>query len=85
MTPGSFDPATAREIVGDKQARVIEADANLDADQGVIHMPAQPFSAETYWGQVENEMRIVVYKTQHAKRVARNARKAARTGTPATS
>lgn len=87
MTPGSFDPITAREITGDELARTIEAKARQDADAGNFEPPA--VDAATYWDKVQKEMRFVVYREQYTKRRARNARKMAMhnvksTGVPTT-
>lgn len=73
MTPGGFDLATAREIVGDAFARTIEAKARTDADAMEFSPPA--ISGATYWGKVLKEMQVVVYTEQYTKRLARNARK----------
>ena len=74
MKPLHFDATTAREIVGDAQARSIEAKARADADAHVFAPPVA--EAKTYWGQVQGQMREIVYAEQYAKRLARNARKA---------
>ena len=73
MKPGSFDPETAREMVGDESARVIEAKARTDADAGVFDPPKG--AARTYWDAVQDKMRHIVYAEQHKKRTERNARK----------
>lgn len=75
ITPLAFDATTAREIVGDHQARIIEAKARLDADVGQYSPPSEP--ATTYWGHVTNEMRSIVYTQQYNKRSARLKRKSA--------
>jgi hypothetical protein len=74
MQPLSFDPQTAREVLGDKQAREIESAARNDAD--LLQQKQPPRTGETYWDQVQDEMRIVLYREQYTKRVARNRRKA---------
>jgi hypothetical protein len=74
MTPGAFDPITAREITGDAMARAIEAKARQDEDSEKFDPPA--VDGETYWGQVQQEMRAAVYREQYKKRIARNTRKA---------
>jgi len=73
MTPGSFDPITARDIIGDEPARAIETKARMDADAKTFACPG--VDGSTYWANVENEMRAVLYREQYAKRLARNARK----------
>jgi hypothetical protein len=75
VTPSSFDHITAREITGDAEARNLEAAARSDADAHRFAPP--PVTGSTYWDQVTAQMRHIVYTTQHAKRAARNARKAA--------
>lgn len=75
MTPGSFDPQTAREVVGDAVAREIESGARSDADRGAYSPPK--WLAQTYWDRVRASMAEVVYREQFSKRSARNARKAA--------
>lgn len=77
MKPGSFDQETAREMVGDERARVIEAKARVDADEGNYSPPEQP-AARTYMDGVNAGMERVVYRTQFNKRVERNKRKAAK-------
>ena len=76
MSPGSFDAETAREIVGDSRARVIESEARADADAGVFKPLGQWSGAATYWAHVQAEMERVVYTAQHAKRLERIKRKA---------
>ena len=73
MTPMSFDPATAREVTGDAQARTIEAKARADADAQTFDPPK--ITAATYWGQVQDQMAAVVYREQYMRRKARNERK----------
>lgn len=73
MKPMSFDPATAREIVGDLASRKIEEKARKDAD-GEFYDPTVEFF-ETYWNNVQNAMQVAVYKEQFAKRLSRNSRK----------
>lgn len=75
MKPHSFDPKTAREVVGDSRARVIEAKARSDADAKAYDFPIGDY--ETYWGGVIVSMEMVVYREQYAKRMARNERKGA--------
>lgn len=72
MTPGSFDPVTARAVVGDEEARAIEAKARADANAGAYSPP--PVSGATYWAKVQAEMRVVVYREQFKKRTDRNQR-----------
>ncbi len=76
MTPGSFDLATAREIVGDEQARRIEAKARADAEAGDYRPPAD--AGVSYWSQVRAQMDEIVYHNQYAKRRARIERKGAK-------
>ena len=82
MTPGSFDPATAREITGDELARTIEAKARQDADAENFDPPA--VDGATYWDKAQKEMRVVIYREQYTKRLARNARKAEKVGADGT-
>jgi hypothetical protein len=74
MTPLSFDPTTAREVTGDAEARAIEAKARADADEQTFCPPATN-GGETYWGQVQAAMRLIVYREQYTKRMSRNERK----------
>lgn len=69
MKPGAFDAQTAREIVGDDESRVIEANARNDAEAGMYSPPIG--SGETYWGQVQAQMRAIVYGDQYRRRMAR--------------
>lgn len=73
MTPGSFDHQTARQITGDAESRTIEAKARQDADAKTWEPPS--LGGETYWGQVQAEMRLAVYREQWSKRNDRNERK----------
>lgn len=77
MTPGSFDPTTAREMVGDQRAREIEAKARRDADEGVFTPPAPAAALGTYWAACQETFERVVYAEQHARRLKRLARLAA--------
>ena len=78
MKPGSFDPATAREVVGDTEARKIEAKARAAADAGRFDKPDERGAPDdSYQWLVYLAMCAVVYRTQHTKRTARNKRKAA--------
>lgn len=74
MTPGSFDPVTSREMVGDQRSRSIEAKARADADAGRFDPPAYSENA-SYWGQAQDEFARRVYIQQHERRTARNLRK----------
>jgi len=76
MIPGSFDPATAGAVVGDAQARAIEALARDHATTGAWSPPA-PVGGGTYWDQVVDNMRLVVYREQFTRRAARLERKGA--------
>ena len=78
MTPLSFDAQTAREIVGDAEARVIEAKARADADAGGWDAPK--VDGVTYWSKVQAQMSVIVYREQFFKRKARNERKNAPKG-----
>jgi uncharacterized protein involved in high-affinity Fe2+ transport len=82
MTPGSFDPITAREITGDDLARTIEAKARQDADTGTFAPPVR--DGATYWDNVQKQMQVVIYQEQYTKRLARNARKAKKVGADGT-
>lgn len=73
MTPLSFDATTARKVTGDEESRAIEAKARADADAQTFDAPK--IEGATYWGQVQAQMRAVVYRDQYTKRVARNERK----------
>ena len=75
MIPGGFDPITAREIIGDELARTIETKARQDADTENFDPPA--IDGSTYWGNVQKEMRVVIYREQYARRITRNIRKVA--------
>jgi hypothetical protein len=75
MKPGSFDPVTAREIVGDALARIIETKARADADKRVYDPPRA--GGATYWDCVTRQMEVVIYQTQYGRRAARNDRKRA--------
>lgn len=75
MTPKSFDPETARHMVGDERARNIEARARADADNGKPEVLEQ-LNPLTYWAQVQHAFERVVYDTQYQRRVQRNQRKA---------
>jgi len=73
MIPGSFDHTTAREIIGDGFARTIEEKARKDADAENFDPPI--VDGKTYWENVTKEMRVIVYREQYKKRIARNLRK----------
>lgn len=77
MIPGSFDIVTAREVVGDEDARRLEAKARTDAATEVYDPPL-PLGGllPTYWDRVHTKMRTIVYSEQYKTRLARNARKA---------
>jgi hypothetical protein len=75
MTPGSFDSVTAREMVGDQQARIIELKARQDADAN-NYAPPEYGPDGTYFYKVMKEMERVVYSEQFKKRTERNKRKA---------
>ncbi len=75
MIPLSFDSETSRAIIGDDQARIIEAKARSDADSNICNLPEKIFCDESYFNCAMNEMRIVIYIEQYKKRLARNARK----------
>lgn len=79
MKPGSFDPATCRELVGDERARSIEAKARADADAGILQGPS---SGGSYWDEVKHWAEYTTYLTQHKKRTERNARKAVNPAPP---
>lgn len=80
MTPLSFDPVTAREVVGDARSRELETSARSDADAGRFD-PPKIDPTGTYFGQVQDQMAIIVYRTQHQLRTARNVRKSLRSTT----
>ena len=73
MTPGAFDPETAREVIGDERARDIEAKARKDADSSTFDPPST--SVDIYWSSVQKEMESVLYCQQYVKRHFRNQRK----------
>ena len=73
MTPLSFDSTTAHKIVGDAWARKVEAKARLDADSKCYDPPS--IDETTYWNRVQSAMRVVIYREQYTKRMARNERK----------
>jgi hypothetical protein len=68
-------PEQARQIVGDEQARIIEAKAREDAD-ATMYVSPSPLFGKAYQGQFMDSARMVVYRTQYTKRLWRNARKA---------
>lgn len=74
MLPKSFDPRTAREVVGDDEARALEASARADAEAGMYQPPKT--DGQTYWDQVTQEMRRITYLEQYVKRLRRLKRKA---------
>jgi len=76
MSPLSFDPVTARVVVGDAEARVIEAKARADADAERFDPPRMA-TGGTYWEGAQSQMAAVVYREQFTKRRARIERKAA--------
>ena len=73
MIPFSFDPITAREIIGDPLSRQIETQARQDADNAVVRLPQ--LTGTTYYDQVQSYMQAVIYQEQHSRRIARNERK----------
>ena len=73
MKPGSFDLTTAREMIRDNAVRVIEAKSRKDADAETFDPPI--VAGTTYFDMVQAEMRIIIYREQYAKRIARSARK----------
>jgi hypothetical protein len=73
MTPGSFDPVTARDVLGDELARSIELKARKDADVEFFDPPIT--NGKTYWDGVQGSMCLVIYREQYKKRLARNTRK----------
>lgn len=75
ITPFSFDQETAREMTGDAQARLIEAKARSDADTDNFDPPR--VVGESYFDQVQAQMRYTVYVNQYTKRIERIRRKAA--------
>lgn len=79
MTPGSFDPATSREVVGDSRARALEAKARGDADNATYD-PPEYLSTGSYWAQAQSCFDRTVYHAQYQKRIERNARKAGAVG-----
>jgi hypothetical protein len=72
MTPLTFDPPTAREVIGDAQACRIEAQARQDAKDYKFQPP--PIEGDTYWSQVLCQMERLVYVKQHASTRARRER-----------
>jgi hypothetical protein len=77
MKPLSFDPVTAREMVGDDRARVIEKLAREHADQGedAFAPPRAASAPSSPWAAYQEEFEAVVYREQFGRRLARNARK----------
>jgi hypothetical protein len=69
MKPGSFDPATAREFVGDEHARRIESAARSDAETGRFTPPSLLIT--TYADGVLVQQMRVIYAEQYRKRRAR--------------
>jgi hypothetical protein len=76
MTPGSFDPATARQYLGDAVTRAIEEKARRDAELGEFVLP--PFDGVTYAEAVRADMARAVYSEQYRRRRARIERTQAR-------
>ena len=74
MKPESFDQITAREVVTDEFARIIESKARFDADINKYDPPVLKTNG-TYWDSIHNGMRTIVYYEQYKKRIARNERK----------
>lgn len=77
ITPGSFDPETAREVVGEELANKIEAKARADADSLIYDPPTSGGLGDSWWSQCQKEFRSIVYREQFNKRHTRNLRKQA--------
>jgi len=70
MTPRSMDIDTCKEIIGDAQTRVIEANAREDAESckfNLINIPDQV----SYWEKIRLQMQQIIYATAHSKRLER--------------
>ena len=70
MTPRSFDIDTCKEIIGDAQTRVIEANAREDAESykfNKVNIPDQV----SYWEKIRLQMQQIIYATAHSKRLER--------------
>ena len=76
MTPGSFDTATCRSIVGDGVARAIESRAREAAENGVPLVRSNS-QARTYWEGVQEEAEWIVACAAYKARMARIERKRA--------
>ena len=76
MTPGSFDTATCRGIVGDGRARYIESKAREAAENGVPLVRPNSQS-RTYWEGVQEEAEWRVACAAYSARMARIERKIA--------
>ena len=70
MTPRSMDIDTCKEIIGDAQTRVIEANAREDAESykfNKVNIPDQV----SYWEKIRLQMQQIIYATAHSKRLER--------------
>lgn len=92
MTPGQFDAATCRELLGDQRARVVEASARSHAEASDINSPGEAYSpprtpaGATYWDGVVAEAERITYHQAFQRRIERMRRKQASTdnlGAPA--
>jgi len=70
MTPRSMDIDTCKEIIGDAQTRVIEANAREDAESykfNKVNIPDQV----SYWEKIRLQMQQIIYATAHSKKLER--------------
>jgi hypothetical protein len=91
MTPGQFDAATCRELLGDQRARIVEASARGHADAADINNPGEAYSppripaGTTYWDGIVAEAERITYYQAFQRRLERMRRKQSTTnlGAPA--
>ena len=75
MTPGSFDPDTCRELVGDARVRKLEAAGRAAADADGPAPERKPESG-SYWGKVQDEAAYRIELAAYHKRMERRLRMA---------
>jgi len=66
MTPKEFDIHTSKELTGNTAMRLIEDKARSDAEKGTYEPP--PKVTGTYWDQVQDSARLMVYFQAYKKR-----------------
>jgi len=65
-----MDIDTCKEIIGDAQTRVIEANAREDAESykfNKVNIPDQV----SYWEKIRLQMQQIIYATAHSKKLER--------------